>query len=341
MIEVLSSGALNTVQDLGRYGYRKIGVAVAGAMDRLALAAGNLLLGNPVNCAGIEVTMFPFRVRFQADATIAITGADCAAELDGKPLLPWWTVAVRRNQVLSLSMPTRGCRAYLAVRGGIDVPLVLNSRSTDLKSKFGGRDGRSLKRGDLLALLVPEGKSATDAGKGGYGLEPPQLALPLGGSVQGTVAVRVLPGAEYEIFPQAGHEQFWNGRWLVTPNSNRQGYRLAGPALPMSGQSELLSHGLVPGTIQVPPSGQPIIQMSDANTSGGYPKIGTVIEADMWRLAQARVADELHFVQTTVAEAVAALAAERAWLRKIEVGVAALFAGSRDKRTAPALASRN
>ena len=341
MIEVLSGGALNTVQELGRYGYRKIGVTAAGAMDRLALAAGNLLLGNTVDCAGIEVTMFPFRVRFQTDATIAITGADCAAELDGRPLLPWWTTSVRRSQVLSLSMPERGCRAYLLVCGGVDVPLVLHSRSTDLKSKFGGHEGRSLKRGDLLALLPVDGKSGPDAGKGGYGVEPPQLALPLGGSVQGTVAVRVLPGAEYEIFPQAGREQFWNGRWLLTPNSNRQGYRLAGPALPMSGQSELLSHGLVPGTIQVPPSGQPIIQMSDANTSGGYPKIGTVIEADMWRLAQARVADELHFVQTTVAEAVAALAAERAWLRKIETGVAALSAGGRAKRTAPAPASRN
>ena len=333
MMEVLSSGALNTVQDLGRYGYRKIGLTVAGAMDKLALAAGNLLLGNHVNCAGIEVTIFPFRVRFHADTKIAITGADCAAEIDGDPLLPWWVASVCRGQVLSLSMPARGCRAYLVLRGGIDVPLVLNSRSTDLKTKFGGHDGRSLRKGDRLALLAGNDDASPDAWTGGYGLEPPHVALPFSGSVEGTVAVRVLPAAEYEKFSEAGRAQFWGGRWLITPNSNRQGYRLAGAALPMSGQSELLSHGLVPGIIQVPSSGQPIIQMSDANTSGGYPKIGTVIEADLWRLAQARVADSLHFVQTTVADAIAALAAERAWLQKIEAGVALLeFGNDPDKR---------
>lgn len=333
MIEVLSSGALNTVQDLGRYGYRKIGLTVAGAMDKLALAAGNLLLGNHINCAGIEVTIFPFRVCFHADTKIAITGADCAAELDGEPLLPWWTASVRRGQVLSLSMPALGCRAYLVLRGGVDVPLVLNSRSTDLKTKFGGHDGRSLKKGDRLALLAVDGDAGLDAWKGGYGIEPPQVALSSNGSVKGTVAVRVLPAAEYENFSEDGRLQFWDGRWLITPNSNRQGYRLAGSALPMSGQYELLSHGLVPGTIQVPSSGQPIIQMSDANTSGGYPKIGTVIEADLWRLAQARIGDRLHFVPTTVANAIAALAAERAWLHKLQADMAFLqFGNDPDKR---------
>jgi biotin-dependent carboxylase-like uncharacterized protein len=306
------------------------------------LAAGNLLLGNHVNSAGIEVTIFPFRVHFHANTKIAVTGADCAAELDGEPLLPWWAASVRRGQVLSLSMPARGCRAYLVVRGGVDVPLVLNSRSTDLKSKFGGYNGRSLKKGDRLALLAADGDDGQDAWKVGYGVEPPQVALPFNGSVKGTVAVRVLPAAEYEKFSEDGRAQFWNGRWLVTPNSNRQGYRLAGPALPMSGQSELLSHGLVPGIIQVPSSGQPIIQMSDANTSGGYPKIGTVIEADMGRLAQARVADKLQFVQTTVADAIAALAAERAWLRKIEAAVALLQSGNGpDWRKIPMHASSN
>ena len=131
MIEVLASGALNTVQDLGRFGYRKIGVSVAGTMDKLALAAGNLLLGNDRNSAGIEINIFPFRVRFLRDTGIVITGADCAAELDGASLLPWWATPVSSGQVLMLSAPTQGCRAYLTVRGGINVPVVLNSRSTD------------------------------------------------------------------------------------------------------------------------------------------------------------------------------------------------------------------
>ncbi|NDP46815.1 MAG: biotin-dependent carboxyltransferase family protein [Sulfuriferula multivorans] len=329
MMEVQSSGALNTIQDLGRYGYRKIGVSVAGTMDKLALAAGNLLLGNHPNSACIEITIFPFRVRFLTDTGIVVTGADCAAELDGASVLPWWATPVRSGQLLVLSAPTRGCRAYLTVRGGINVPVVLNSRSTDLKAKFGGHDGRSLRKGDRLAVLnasVPRGEW-----EAGYGVEPPHLALPFNpGSADGAVAVRVIPAAEYEKFPKYGQAQFWDSLWLITPNSNRQGYRLSGTALPTKGQSELLSHGIVPGTIQVPPSGQPIIQMSDANTSGGYPKMGTVIEADMWRLAQARLGENLKFVPVTVQDAIAALVAERAWLQKIETDLASLQGASAD-----------
>jgi biotin-dependent carboxylase-like uncharacterized protein len=332
MIEVLASGALNTVQDLGRFGYRKIGVSVAGAMDKLALTVGNLLLGNDRNSAGIEINIFPFRVRFLQDTGIAITGADCVAELDDASLLPWWATPVSSGQVLVLDAPTQGCRVYLTVRGGINVPVILNSRSTDLKAKFGGHDGRSLRKGDRLAVLNP----ATDSNgwELNYGVEPPDVALPLNPTAsEGTVTVRVIPAAEYEKFSEQGQAQYWSSLWRITPNSNRQGYRLAGTALPTEGQVELLSHGLVPGTIQVPPSGQPIIQMSDANTSGGYPKIGTVIDADMWRLAQAGLGKSLQFVQVSVKDAVAALGAERAWLDKIEMDLAYLQTTSKNAGT--------
>lgn len=323
MIEVLSNGALNTIQDLGRFGYRKIGVSVAGTMDKLALSAGNLLLGNHPNSAGIEISIFPFRVRFLEDMVIAVTGADCAAELDGASMLPWWSVPVTTGQVLALHTPIQGCRAYLIVRGGINVPIVLNSRSTDLKARFGGHEGRSLQKGDQLAVLNLNARSGR--WKCGYGIAPPHVALPSNRSTAGgIVAVRVIPAAEYDKFSTCGQAQFWDSLWRITPNSNRQGYRLAGTALPSEAQSELLSHGLVPGTIQIPPSGQPIIQMSDANTSGGYPKIGTVIEADMWRLAQAKLGESLQFVQVTVADAISALVAERVWLQKIKTDLAAV-----------------
>ncbi len=330
MIEVLSSGALNTIQDLGRFGYRKIGVSVAGAMDKLALSAGNLLLGNDPNCACIEVTIFPFRVQFLVDTEIVITGADCAAELDDVPVLPWWIQPASLGQVLVLSAPTRGCRAYLTIRGGFNVPVVLKSRSTDLKGRFGGHEGRALKKGDRISVLSSNARVLHE--EGGYGIEPPHIALPFKfEAADGALAIRVMPAAEYENFSKNGQTQFWTSLWRITPNSNRQGYRLAGPALPTKDQSELLSHGLVPGTIQVPPSGQPIIQMSDANTSGGYPKMGVVIEADMGRLAQARLGESLQFIEVTVQEAVAALIAERAWLQKIKAELASLAVTAREK----------
>lgn len=323
MIEILSGGGLNTVQDLGRYGYRKIGVTVAGAMDKLALAAGNLMLGNPPGSAGIEVTIFPFRVRFLAGTRIALTGADGNARLDGEPVLPWWSLQVRKGQVLELPVARSGSRAYLTARGGIDVPVVMNSRSTDLKVKFGGFEGRSLRKGDRLALLAADGDRAGSAG--GYGVEPPQLALGFQARSAGeALAIRVVPAAEYELFTKAAQRQFWAGPWQITPNSNRQGYRFAGTPLLTQGLPELLSRGMVPGTLQVPPSGLPIVQMSDANPSGGYPNIGTVIEADLWRLAQAGLGDSVQFVRASVPEAVAALKAERDWLRRVEAAVATL-----------------
>lgn len=323
MIEILSTGGLNTVQDLGRYGYRKIGVTVAGAMDKLALAAGNLMLGNAPGSAGIEITIFPFRVRFLAGARIALTGADGDARLDGEPVLPWWSLRVRKGQVLELPAARSGCRAYLTVCGGIDVPVVMNSRSTDLKVRFGGFEGRSLRKGDRVALLAADGERARSAD--GYGVEPPLLALGFDVTSAGeALVIRVVPAAEYELFTPAAQQHFWTRPWRITPNSNRQGYRFSGTPLATHGLPELLSRGMVPGTLQVPPSGLPIVQMSDANPSGGYPNIGTVIEADLWRLAQARLGDSVRFIQASVPQAVTALRAERDWLRKIEAAVAAL-----------------
>ena len=196
MIEILSSSALATVQDLGREGGLRWGVGTSGAMDPLALAAGNLLLGNEESAAGIEIPVFPFRVRFAEDCAFAVTGADCAATLDERPLMPWSTYAARAGQVLNLGMPQggawRAARAYLCLAGGVDVPRVLNSRSTQLRGAFGGLEGRALRKGDTLRAGAPG--HATRAT--GIGLVPPALVLPL--QVDGCAAMRVLPAAEYE-----------------------------------------------------------------------------------------------------------------------------------------------
>ena len=313
MIEILSASALATVQDLGRVGALQWGVGTSGAMDPLALAAGNLLLGNDANAAAIEVPVFPFQVRFGADLAIALTGADCAARLDDVPLLPWWVVEARVGQVLSLGVPRaaghwRASRAYLCVAGGVDVPAVLGSRSTQLRGAFGGHEGRALRQGDVLCAAAPGiGRCGS-----GFGLLPPALAMPL--QLDGVPAMRVLPAAEYGHYTEASRAAFWAGEWKITAQSDRYGYRLAGAALEAANPVEMRSHGIVPGVIQVPPGGQPIVQMRDAQPSGGYPKLGTVIEADLWRLGQAPIGSRVRFIEATRDEALDAREQMHAWL---------------------------
>jgi 5-oxoprolinase (ATP-hydrolysing) subunit C len=312
MIEILSASALATVQDLGRVGALQWGVGTSGAMDPLALAAGNVLLGNDDGAAAIEVPVFPFQVRFSEDLAFALTGADCAARLDDTPLMPWWVAQARAGQVLTLGLPQgtgwRASRAYLCVAGGVDVPAVLGSRSTQLRGDFGGHEGRALRQGDVLRAAAPgNGRHAS-----GFGLLPPALALPL--VLDGVPAMRVLPAAEYTHYTEASRAAFWAGEWKITAQSDRYGYRLAGTALEAADVVEMRSHGIVPGVIQVPPGGQPIVQMRDAQPSGGYPKLGTVIEADLWRLGQAPIGSRVRFIETDWDAAVAALEQTHAWL---------------------------
>ena len=312
MIEILTAGALATVQDLGRIGCLRWGVGTAGAMDPMALAAGNLLLGNDQGSAAVEVQVYPFRVRFNEDSAFAITGADCAATLDGLPLLPWSAHTVRAGQELHLGVPQpglwRASRAYLCLPGGVDVPKVLDSRSTQLRGSFGGLEGRALRRGDTLRPAA----SGADWVTSDIGILPPALALPL--ERDGCAAMRVLPAAEYARYTEASQEGFWNNEWKITPQSDRYGFRLAGEALRPKAPMEMRSHGIVPGVIQVPPDGQPIVQMRDAQPSGGYPKFGTVIEADLWRLGQAPIGSRIRFIATTWEDALAALDELQAWL---------------------------
>ncbi|SFL97111.1 biotin-dependent carboxyltransferase family protein [Variovorax sp. OV329] len=315
MIEILGAGALTTIQDRGRQGCLRWGVGTAGAMDGVALAAGNLLLGNDEGCAAVEVQVFPFKLLFQADCAFALTGADCDARLDGLPLLPWSGHQARAGQTLQLGTPKPGprrtSRAYLCLPGGVDVPQVLHSRSTQLRGAFGGLQGRPLQRGDTLRAAALDAGIAGRAGAA-MGLMPPEIALPL--ERDGCPAVRVLPAAEYDCYTPLSREAFWQQEWKITPQSDRYGYRLAGEALQVIAPLEMRSHGIVPGVIQVPPDGQPIVQMRDAQPTGGYPKFGAVIEADLWRLGQAPIGSRIRFVQTSWDEALDAIEQLRAWL---------------------------
>ena len=294
MIEILSQTALATVQDLGRVGALGYGVGTSGAMDALSLAAGNMLLGNQRDDAGIEVQVFPFQIRFDAACAFVVTGANCGATLDDQTVWPWWVQLAEPGQVLRLGMPRTGAwrasRAYVCLAGGVDVPAVLGSRSTQLRGAFGGHEGRALRQGDRLRVGAANGASPPS----GFGLVPAGLALPL--LQDGMTAIRVLPAAQYDRYLPASQVDFWQQPWKITPQSDRYGYRLAGPVLRPIAPIELRSHGIVPGVIQVPPNGQPIVQMCDAQPSGGYPKIATVIQADLWRLGQAPIGSLVRFV---------------------------------------------
>lgn len=303
MIEIVRAGPLATVQDLGRPGWRDRGLSLCGALDDLALQAGNLLVGNAPGAAGLEFTLGGATLRFHADSCIAVTGTDADAQLDGHAVRPWWRQRVRAGQTLKLAAPRERMRSYVAVAGGVDVPVALGSHSTDLKAHFGGLAGRALRDGDRLPL-----KAAAALPSRAVGLRPPVW----------TPSVRALPGPEHDDFPAGA---FWGADWAVTPQSNRMGYRLAGPVLAREHGAELASHGVLPGVVQVPPSGQPIVLLADAQTTGGYPKIAVVIRADLWKLAQLPLGATLRFERCTREDAVAALRQQQLLLNQMSTAL--------------------
>ncbi|TFH33522.1 MAG: biotin-dependent carboxyltransferase family protein [Deltaproteobacteria bacterium] len=305
MIIVLSPGFLTTVQDEGRRGYRAFGMPYAGAMDRYSLAAANLLAGNPPGAAALEMTLTGGSFRFEEAAYVALCGADMGAALEGAPAGNWAAFPAASGVTLSFGPAARGCRAYLAVRGGIEVPAVLGSRSTYTRAGVGGVGGRALVEGDILRIGPAPSAGPLPARRSLPGrLVPP----PCGGEVR----LRVLPGPQEEMFASDGIDTFYSSPYKVTDRNDRMGYRLEGPAVRHKGGADILTDALAPGAVQVPGDGMPIVMMADCQTAGGYAKIGTVIGADLRLLAQSRRGDAVHFLQCPEKEAVAALREERA-----------------------------
>lgn len=326
MIDILRPGLLMSVQDLGRSGYRHTGVTTGGALNTFALSAANLLVGNPIGAAGLEIAMGACELRFTQRTRIALSGSDFDARLDGRPLPPYWSCPVDQGQTLRLSQSgpenQPGAYAYLAVDGGINVPLVLGSRSTDLMAGFGGLDGRALRKGDRLSVEP----SCRHAMGPAFGVQSPQwVGLDTHqSSSEEPVTLHVLTGPEFAQFTVDARRNLFQKKWRITPESNRMGYRLAGVELKRKPGRDLLSHGVLPGVIQVPPSGQPIILMSDAHTTGGYPKIGVIIAADMWKLAQTPLNSVIRFELCDMEYALAALNRLQKYLDQIEQAVATL-----------------
>jgi 5-oxoprolinase (ATP-hydrolysing) subunit C len=306
MMTILKPAVQSTVQDLGRHGFHHLGVGAAGAMDRLALMIGNFLVGNAAGAAALELCMPPARIHLDAACAIALTGADCSARLDATPVDVGRCVLVQPGQTLDLSAAHAGIRAYLCISGGIDVPQVLGSRSTDLQAGMGGLDGRALRRGDVLRIAPAAIPERATAG----------VLLPSMGN-----SIRILPGPEFEGFEPKARSALFEASWTVTTQSNRMGYRLAGPALVRKDSEELKSHAVFPGVIQVPPGGAPIVLMADAQVTGGYPKIASVIAADQWRLAQIPPGAAIQFAPCTRAEALLAWQKQQHYLQRMQRGL--------------------
>jgi KipI family sensor histidine kinase inhibitor len=279
VVEVLEPGLLTTVQDAGRPGHRRVGVSGAGPMDAGAHAAANRAVGNATGAAALECTVTGPSLLFLASLHFAVAGADLGAVLERADLGAWPVpsearVLARPGNVLRFAGRRSGCRAYVALRGGIEVPVVLGSRSTDLQSGFGGSAGRALAAGDRLAL-----SPATTGG------EPPaRPSSPARPTASATV--RVVLGPQADHFEEGTLARFLAVPWRVGAASDRVGFRLEGEPLRHAGAREILSDGMVPGSIQVPPDGRPMVMAADGPTTGGYPKIATVVTADLPLLAQ-------------------------------------------------------
>ncbi|MFC4728212.1 biotin-dependent carboxyltransferase family protein [Coralloluteibacterium thermophilus] len=312
-IEVLVPGACTTVQDLGRHGWRHLGVGQAGALDAWAHRIGNLLVGNPASAATLEIALTGPTLRFVRPARIALTGAQIEARVDGLSLPCWSVVDLPAGSVLRLGRCSDGARSHLAIRGGFDLPPVLGSRATDLRGGFGGLDGRALRTGDRLPA---------DAGGTGRLRVAPwwiDAHADLDDALPDPAGVRVLPGEDALAEPTA----LAATQWRVSASSDRQGLRLDGPPLALAAQVERISAPVFPGTVQLPPDGRPIVLLADAQTHGGYPVIGHVARADLSRLAQRRPGAPLRLVPCTRQEAAAAACVQRHRLARIGEAVAA------------------
>ncbi len=279
-ITVICAGMLTTVQDLGRRGHRAVGVPLGGAMDAMAMRVVNLLVGNAEDAAGLEFTLTGPELAFTADTTIAMGGGDFGA------VPSWQPVHVRARERIKFGAARTGCRGYLAVAGGLDVPIVLGGRGTYLRAAIGGVEGRALRDGDVLRA---EGHSRQVVGR--WHID--ERILP---RYSDAPTVRVVRGAQAREFDDTLKQAVFK----VTPKSDRMGVRLVGPTLIRGDASELVSSTVVPGTVQVPPDGQPIVLMADAQTIGGYPQIAHVISVDLPLVAQLRPGDAVHFREVTL-----------------------------------------
>ena len=284
-IKVITPGMLSTIQDGGRKGFAAMGFNASGGMDVRSYHIANALVGNFTDEAVIEMTYLGGSFKFLESNYIAITGADMSPKIDGVPVEMYTTVFVKQDETLTFSAAESGMRAYIAVRGGIDVPVIMGSRSTNLKCKLGGLDGRPLKAGDIVPCrdVYDEFHKHLihSAPKEDFGSDE--------------ITVRVLLGPQDDYFTDHGIKTFLNSTYTVTNESDRMGCKLSGEKIEYKNTVDIISDGIVFGSIQIPRTGNPIIMLADRQTTGGYAKIATVISVDLPLFAQARPGTRVPF----------------------------------------------
>jgi antagonist of KipI len=304
-VTVTRAGFLTTVQDLGRTGYRDIGVLLGGALDRHALQVANVLVANEARAAGLELTLGNVSLRFGDTRLVAWCGGDFTVEVENRVISTGRAALVHAGEELRIVPGANGGRAWLAISGGIDVPVVLGSRSTDLRNQFGGFEGRALRDGDVLRLGSVSARASSFAKH--LDVEVPLADWFAPNEWSSTrprhAFLRVIKGADSDRLHASAWTALVASTFRVAPESDRMGVRLEGAELAGGDHGELLSEAVAPGTIQLPPDGQPIVLLGDCQTIGGYPKIAHVITVDLAAAAQLRSGDVVRFAETTLAEA--------------------------------------
>ncbi|MDD7355359.1 MAG: biotin-dependent carboxyltransferase family protein [Oscillospiraceae bacterium] len=304
MIEIINGGMLSTVQDAGRFGVMKNGFTQSGAMDSHSMKTVNVLCGNDLSAPVIEMTMLGITAKFTDSHIFCLSGGDFSPKLNGKPIENNRPYKAEAGSLLQIGAAKSGMRCYLGVSGGIDVPLVMGSASTNLKIKIGGYEGRKLKTGDIIKI-----------GKCSYVPDMTKTAEKC--DYPDHIKVRVVLGPQDDMFTDTDLKFFSKQIYTVTPDLDRMGIRLCGIALRGKNGMDITSDGITFGSIQIARSGMPIILMADHQTTGGYAKIATVISVDLPKLAQARPYDKVMFDIVSIKQAENAAKKEKKYFRKL------------------------
>jgi antagonist of KipI len=313
---VTQAGFLTSVQDLGRTGVRQFGVSTSGALDPFALRVANLLVGNDEGAAGLEITLGGLQLRFEDERIVAWCGGEFDVQIGSRALPAGHVAHLQAGDELKFGRAQIGCRCWLAISGGIDVPVVLGSRSTDLRANFGGFGGRALRDGNVLRLGKRPGSPTPATAISSWTAQHDWVS-----PAKADLILRFVRGIDWDRFNALTLQRLTSEAFTVSPDSDRMGVRLDGPELKREDKTDLISEAVAPGTIQVPPSGKSILLLGDCQTIGGYPKIAHVITVDLGVAAQLRAGDGVRFYEVSLQDAHRLLVQRERDLERFRIGL--------------------